>query len=88
VALHNHFIIHLHVIEKLFTLFLIRPNFLEVAPKGVTVPLYAAIARSVLPNVDFSEHLVGPTGARKTAVTQGSRDQTGELHGGPPRHVE
>jgi len=44
-------------------------QFLEVAPKNITIPLFASIFRAVIGNVDFSIHVVGPTGVFKTALT-------------------
>lgn len=41
---------------------------LDVAPDSVTIPLYGAIWRVVLGDVDGSLHLVGPTGQGKTAL--------------------
>jgi hypothetical protein len=41
---------------------------LEVAPDAVTIPGYAAIWRAVLGNVDFGEHVAGPTGQGKTEL--------------------
>jgi hypothetical protein len=41
---------------------------LEIAPDAVTMPVYAALWRAVLGNVDCSVHLVGPTGQGKTAL--------------------
>jgi len=41
---------------------------LEVAPYRVTVPLLAAVGRAPLSDSDFSLHLAGPTGVRKTAL--------------------
>jgi hypothetical protein len=43
-------------------------NFLGLAPMRVTIPMYMAIARSLLPDVDFSVNLVGATGTGKTAL--------------------
>jgi uncharacterized protein DUF3854/uncharacterized protein DUF927 len=43
-------------------------NFLGLAPMRVTIPMYTAIARSLLPDVDFSVNLVGATGTGKTAL--------------------
>lgn len=41
-------------------------QFLDSAPDRVTVPLYGGIWRVVLGNVDFSEHIAGPTGKGKS----------------------
>lgn len=41
---------------------------LDVAPRGVTIPLYGCIWRAVLDSGDFSAHLVGPTGHGKTTL--------------------
>jgi hypothetical protein len=42
---------------------------LDIAPHSCTVPLFAAIWRSVLGASDFSVHATGPTGTFKTSVT-------------------
>jgi hypothetical protein len=42
---------------------------LNVAPDHVTVPLLGSVYRAVLGPTDFSGHLSGPTGVRKTALT-------------------
>jgi len=42
---------------------------LDVAPDHVTVPLLGSVYRAVLGPTDFSGHLSGPTGVRKTALT-------------------
>jgi hypothetical protein len=44
-------------------------RFLDLAPHSCTVPLFAAIWRSVLGASDFSLHATGPTGTFKTSVT-------------------
>jgi Domain of unknown function (DUF3854)/Domain of unknown function (DUF927) len=41
---------------------------LDVAPRGVTIPLYGCVWRAVLGAGDFSVHLCGPTGHGKTAL--------------------
>ncbi len=41
---------------------------LDIAPRRITIPLFGVVWRSVLGGTDFSCHLVGPTGTRKTAV--------------------
>ena len=43
-------------------------QFLDLAPKVRTVPVYAAVWRSVLGPADFSEHIFGPTGTFKTCM--------------------
>jgi hypothetical protein len=43
-------------------------RFLDLAPHSCTVPLFAAIWRSVLGASDFSLHATGPTGTFKTSV--------------------
>lgn len=43
-------------------------SVLKVASLRITVPLLAAIYRGVLGGSDFSEHLVGPTGAGKSEL--------------------
>jgi hypothetical protein len=43
-------------------------KFLDLAPKTVTVPLFAAIWRAALAAADFSIHLAGPTGSGKTEL--------------------
>lgn len=43
-------------------------RFLDIAPHPRTVPLFAAIWRSVLGASDFSLHATGPTGTFKTSV--------------------
>lgn len=44
-------------------------QFLEVAPKNITVPLMASVFRAVIGNVDFSIHVSGPTGVFKTELS-------------------
>jgi bifunctional DNA primase/polymerase-like protein len=44
-------------------------RMLDVAPDHVTVPLLGSVYRAVLGPADFSGHLSGPTGVRKTALT-------------------
>jgi hypothetical protein len=44
-------------------------RFLNLAPWRITVPIYAAIWRSVLAASDFSLHLTGPTGSFKSCVS-------------------
>jgi hypothetical protein len=44
-------------------------RFLDLAPWRITVPIYAAIWRSVLAASDFSLHLTGPTGSFKSCVS-------------------
>jgi Domain of unknown function (DUF3854)/Domain of unknown function (DUF927) len=41
---------------------------LDLAPDRITVPVWTAIWRAVLGGSDFSTHLSGPTGTRKTAT--------------------
>jgi hypothetical protein len=41
-------------------------RLLDVAPDAVMIPVYAALWRAVLGNVDCSMHLVGPTGQGKS----------------------
>jgi hypothetical protein len=43
-------------------------EFLKVAPLSITVPLFGSIWRAAVGGADFGLHLVGPTGACKTAV--------------------
>ncbi len=43
-------------------------GFLDVAPRAITVPLYAAIWRAALAEGDLSIHLAGPTGQGKSAI--------------------
>jgi hypothetical protein len=43
-------------------------EFLELAPKRLTVPIYGAHLRALLGNVDFSVYLFGETGIFKTQV--------------------
>jgi hypothetical protein len=43
-------------------------DFIEVAPDLVTLPLYAAIWRSILGETDFSIHICGKSGNRKTQL--------------------
>jgi DNA primase catalytic core len=43
-------------------------RLLDVAPDAVTIPVYAALWRAVLGNVDCSVHLVGPTGQGKSEI--------------------
>lgn len=43
-------------------------EFLDVAPPRVTVPLLAAVMSPVLSEPDYSVHLVGATGRRKTEL--------------------
>jgi hypothetical protein len=43
-------------------------RLLDVAPCEITFPLYGALWRAALAEGDFSLHLVGPTGAGKTAL--------------------
>src|SRR5262249_6143903 len=43
-------------------------RLLDVAPDAVTIPVYAALWRAVLGNVDCSVHLVGPTGHGKSEI--------------------
>jgi hypothetical protein len=44
-------------------------RFLNLGPWRVTVPIYAAIWRSVLSASDFSLHLTGPTGSFKSCIS-------------------
>ena len=41
---------------------------LDLAPDRITIPLWGAIWRAVVGDVDFSEHVSGPTGAGKTEL--------------------
>ena len=41
-------------------------RFLTTGPERITIPLYAAIWRSIIGPADFSLHVDGPTGAGKT----------------------
>jgi len=43
-------------------------RLLEVAQDAVMIPVYAALWRAVLSNVDCSVHLVGPTGQGKSEI--------------------
>jgi len=43
-------------------------RLLDVAPRAITLALYGVVWRAVLAEGDFSLHLVGPTGAGKTAL--------------------
>jgi hypothetical protein len=43
-------------------------RFLEVAPDRITGPLLAGVYRAPLATADFSEHLGGPTGTKKTSL--------------------
>jgi Domain of unknown function (DUF3854) len=43
-------------------------DMLDIAPDRITVPVWASIWRAVLGGSDFSTHLSGPTGTRKTAT--------------------
>jgi hypothetical protein len=43
-------------------------RMLDVAPSRITIPLHAAIWRSVLGGADFGVHVTGPTGVFKTAL--------------------
>jgi hypothetical protein len=43
-------------------------GFIEAAPDLVTLPLYAAIWRSILGETDFSIHICGKSGNRKTQL--------------------
>jgi hypothetical protein len=46
----------------------VSASLLDVAPDRVTATLHAALVRAVMGEADFSVHLAGPTGARKTAL--------------------
>src|SRR5262249_51527273 len=43
-------------------------EFLNVAPLGITVPLFATVPRAIIGGSDFSVHLSGLTGAMKTEL--------------------
>jgi hypothetical protein len=44
-------------------------RLLDAAPRGVTVPLLAAVFRAAIDGADFGLHLAGPTGAGKTELS-------------------
>ena len=41
---------------------------LDLAPDRITIPLWGAVWRAVVGDIDFSEHVAGPTGAGKTEL--------------------
>lgn len=43
-------------------------RLLDVAPRTITLPIFAAVWRAILGNVDFSLHLSGATGVGKTEL--------------------
>ncbi len=60
-------------------------DLLNLAPYRISVPLLAAIYRAVIGKVDFSLHLVGPTGEGKTALAVLAQQHFGSSHS--PDHL-
>lgn len=60
-------------------------RLVDLGPDRITIPLLAAVVRSVLGPADFSLHLTGPTGAGKTELAALAQQHFGKEIG--PRHL-
>jgi hypothetical protein len=54
--------------ESVYTDVATSLDFIEVAPDAITLPLFAAVWRSILGETDFSIHICGRSGNRKTQL--------------------